>query len=210
MKMNRSLFQLFCDRYMIFILALIDGVLENNILKVSPILKRDELGYLNANVLGPFPDTLLHIAASCGNYEMCRKLLECGADINIFNSGGQTPLHIAETISHYDICKLLVVKREEQEITYNRALHLTARDNELDSFRIHLESVDVNDIGVMKRTPLHVTLIFSCDEICDLLLTQGADILAKDIYNDTPIHLGFYYKRVRLRERMLENLSYYS
>ena len=208
--MNRSLFQLFCGRYMIFILALIDGVLENNILKVSPILKRDELGYLNANVLGPFPDTLLHIAASYGNCEMCRKLLKCGADINIFNSGGLTPLHVAKAISHYDICKLLVAKREEREITYKRALHLTARDNELDSFRIHLESVDVNDIGVMKRTPLHVALIFSCDEICELLLTQGADILAKDIYNDTPIHLGFYYKRVRLRERMLENLSYYS
>ena len=139
--MNRSLFQLFCGRYMIFILALIDGVLENNILKVSPILKRDELGYLNANVLGPFPDTLLHIAASYGNCEMCRKLLKCGADINIFNSGGLTPLHVAKAISHYDICKLLVAKREEREITYKRALHLTARDNELDSFRIHLESV---------------------------------------------------------------------
>lgn len=189
--MNRSLFQLFCGRYMIFILALIDGVLENNILKVSPILKRDELGYLNANVLGPFPDTLLHIAASYGNCEMCRKLLKCGADINIFNSGGLTPLHVAKAISHYDICKLLVAKREEREITYKRALHLTARDNELDSFRIHLESVDVNDIGVMKRTPLHVALIFSCDEICELLLTQGADILAKDMYNDTPIHLAF-------------------
>ena len=191
MKMNRSLFQLFCGRYMIFILALIDGVLENNILKVSPILKRDELGYLNANVLGPFPDTLLHIAASYGNCEMCRKLLKCGADINVFNSGGLTPLHVAKAISHYDICKLLVAKREEREITYKRALHLTARDNELDSFRIHLESVDVNDIGVMKRTPLHVALIFSCDEICELLLTQGADILAKDMYNDTPIHLAF-------------------
>ena len=189
--MNRSLFQLFCGRYMIFILALIDGVLENNILKVSPILKRDELGYLNANVLGPFPDTLLHIAASYGNCEMCRKLLKCGADINIFNSGGLTPLHVAKAISHYDICKLLVAKREEREITYKRALHPTARDNELDSFRIHLESVDVNDIGVMKRTPLHVALIFSCDEICELLLTQGADILAKDMYNDTPIHLAF-------------------
>ena len=176
---------------MIFILALIDGVLENNILKVSPILKRDELGYLNANVLGPFPDTLLHIAASYGNCEMCRKLLKCEADINIFNSGGLTPLHVAKAISHYDICKLLVAKREEREITYKRALHLTARDNELDSFRIHLESVDVNDIGVMKRTPLHVALIFSCDEICELLLTQGADILAKDMYNDTPVHLAF-------------------
>ena len=195
---------------MIFILALIDGVLENNILKVSPTLKRDTFGYLNANVLGPLPDTLLHIAASYGNYEMCKKLLECGADINIFNSGGETPLHIAEAISYYDICKLLVVKREEREIRYNRALHLTARDNDFDSFRIHMESVDVNDIDEKKRTPLHVALIFSCDEICELLLTQGADVLAKDVYNDTPIHLAFYYGRFRLRERMLENLWYYS
>ena len=181
---------------MIFILALIDDVLENNILKVSSMLKRDEFGYLNANVLGPLPDTLLHIAASYGNYEMCKKLLECGADINIFNSGGETPLHIAEAISYYDICKLLVDKRKEREIRYNRALHLTdltARDNDFDSFRIHMESVDVNDIDEKKRTPLHVALIFSCDEICELLLTQGADVLAKDVYNDTPIHLAFYY-----------------
>ena len=198
---------------MIFILALIDDVLENNILKVSSMLKRDEFGYLNANVLGPLPDTLLHIAASYGNYEMCKKLLECGADINIFNSGGETPLHIAEAISYYDICKLLVDKRKEREIRYNRALHLTdltARDNDFDSFRIHMESVDVNDIDEKKRTPLHVALIFSCDEICELLLTQGADVLAKDVYNDTPIHLAFYYGHFWLREKMLENLWYYS
>ena len=75
---------------------LVDGVLSNDVSAVSTILEGDNLGYWNFNVLGPFNDTLLHIAVSYGNYEMCKKLLNCNADVNVLNTNDETPLHIAE------------------------------------------------------------------------------------------------------------------
>ena len=73
-----------------------DGVLRNDISSVSTILEGDNLGYWNFNVHGPFSDTLLHIAASYGNDEMCEKLVKCDADVNALNSNDETPLHVAE------------------------------------------------------------------------------------------------------------------
>ena len=53
-------------------------------------------------------------------------------------------------------------------------------------------SVDVNETDERERTPLHVAVIFARDELCELLLKYGADVNAKDSYNDSPIHLAFY------------------
>ena len=73
-----------------------DGVLRNDVSAVCKILEGDNLGYWNFNVFGPSSDTVLHIAASYGNYERCDKLLNCNAAVNALNTNDETPLHIAE------------------------------------------------------------------------------------------------------------------
>ena len=197
-----------------------DGVLSNDVSAVSTILEGDNLGYWNFNVLGPFNDTLLHIAVSYGNYEMCKKLLNCNADVNVLNTNDETPLHIAEIKGilkekmsrkkqkherneFLEICKLLLKSRKEEEITYYSQLHLEVKNNHFQLTRQHLNSIDVNEIDTLKRTPLHVAVLFAKDEICDLLLESGADVQVKDYYSDTPIKLAFYKERFELRERML-------
>ena len=199
---------------------LVDGVLSNDVSAVSTILEGDNLGYWNFNVLGPFNDTLLHIAVSYGNYEMCKKLLNCNADVNVLNTNDETPLHIAEIKGilkekmsrkkqkherneFLEICKLLLKSRKEEEITYYSQLHLEVKNNHFQLTRQHLNSIDVNEIDTLKRTPLHVAVLFAKDEICDLLLESGADVQVKDYYSDTPIKLAFYKERFELRERML-------
>ena len=199
---------------------LVDGVLSNDVSAVSTILEGDNLGYWNFNVLGPFNDTLLHIAVSYGNYEMCKKLLNCNADVNVLNTNDETPLHIAEIKGilkekmsrkkqkherneFLEICKLLLKSRKEEEITYYSQLHLEVKNNHFQLTRQHLNSTDVNEIDTLKRTPLHVAVLFAKDEICDLLLESGADVQVKDYYSDTPIKLAFYKERFELRERML-------
>ena len=72
----------------------------------------------------------------------------------------------------------------------------------------HVNSVDVNEKDKKMRIPLHVTIIFASDAICDLLLKYGADVHAKDSNMDDPIQLAFYYGRFKLRDRMLSDLSY--
>ena len=197
-----------------------DGVLSNDVSAVSTILEGDNLGYWNFNVLGPFNDTLLHIAVSYGNYEMCKKLLNCNADVNVLNTNDETPLHIAEIKGilkekmsrkkqkherneFLEICKLLLKSRKEEEITYYSQLQLEVKNNHFQLTRQHLNSIDVNEIDTLKRTPLHVAVLFAKDEICDLLLESGADVQVKDYYSDTPIKLAFYKERFELRERML-------
>ena len=202
-----------------------DGVLQNNISVVSKLLEGDALGFMNFNVHGPFCDTLLHIAVSYGNYEMCKALLKGGADVNGLNANGETPFHIAESLGirkrhlqqqqrdyeqneYFDICNLLLTERQEKKVRYKLLLHLAIRDNHYDITRQHLASVGVNEIDTMKRTALHVAVIFASDKICDLLLSHDANVHAKDIYNDTPMQLAFYYGRNELREKMLSKVHY--
>ena len=208
-----------------------DGVLRNDVSAVSTILEGDNLGYWNFNVNGPFNDTLLHIAASYGNYEMCEKLLNCDADVNALNATNETPLHIAEIKGIWkqkmsgnkkkhehneflEICKLLLKSRKEEDIRYTSPLHREVKNNYLELTRQHLNSIDVNETDSMKRTPLHVAVLFAKDKICDLLLRNGADVQVRDYYSDTPIQLAFYKERFKLREVMLSRAhcgyGYYS
>ena len=164
-----------------------DGVLTNDVSAVCKILGGDNLGYWNFNVFGPFNDTLLHIAGSYDNYEMCEKLLNCNADVNALNTNDETPLHIAEIKDIWkqkrsrrkqnhepkeflEICKLLLKSHKEEEITYYSQLHREVKNNYFELTRQHLNSIDVNEIDTMKQMPLHVAVLFAKDKICGLLL----------------------------------------
>ena len=136
-------------------------------------------------------------------------LIKFGADVNLLNLDGQTPLGVAESNNESGICKLLVRKRKEEKIIYGKALHIYAKKNDWTMCETCLNGLDdVNETDEKMRTPLHVAMIFASDAICDLLLKYGADVFAKDIYNDNPIQLAFYYNRFKLRERILHHLSY--
>ena len=100
-------------------------------------------------------------------------------------------------------------KRKEKKIRYKNALHVFAKEDDMGNCKIHINSVDVNEIDEKMRTPLHVAMIFASDALCNLLLRYGADVYAKDSYMDTPIQLAFYYGRFKLRERLLSDLPYF-
>lgn len=50
-----------------------------------------------------------------------------------------------EVIDESSICKLLVKKRKEKRVRYNRALHICAKDKDLVMCKKHINSVDVNE-----------------------------------------------------------------
>ena len=58
------------------------------------------------------------------------------------------------------------------------------------------------------RTPLYVAVIFASDKLCELLLKYGADVNAKDSYNDSPIQPAFYNGRHALRDKFLSQLTF--
>ena len=190
------------------ILALAEGVENNDIVAVDKILQYDPVDRKNFNVNGSLNDSLLHKASRNSNYKICKMLVKFGADINLLNIDDQNPLNVAEANGESSICKLLVRKRKEKKIMYEKTLHVCAKQNDLVMCKRHVNSVDVNEKDKKMRTPLHVAIIFASDAICDLLLKYGADVHAKDSNMDDPIQLAFYYGRFKLRDRMLSDLSY--
>ena len=186
-----------------------EGVENDDAAAVEKILQYDPMGLKNFNVNGSSKDTLLHKAARNRNYKICKMLVKFGADVNLLNLENQSPLHVAYSEFEYSICKLLVKKRKEKSIMYKNALHSYAKENDLAMCQLHISKGDnVNETDKKMRTPLHVAIIFASDAICNLLLDYGADVHTKDINNDDPIQLTFYYGRFELRERILCNISY--
>ena len=196
---------------MIFVLELLEGVQNNDVVTVNRVLQCDNVGRKNFNVNGSLHDSLLHVAARNSNYEICKMLLKFGADVNKLNLDDQSPLNVAETNTNYSICKLLIKrrKRKEKRILYNKALHIFARKDDLTTCKKLINSANVNETDEEERTPLHVAVIFASDKICELLLKYGADVNAKDSNNDSPIQLAFYYDRDELRKKFLRELTYF-
>ena len=161
-----------------------EGIENNDVTTVDRILQYDAVDRKNFNVNGSLHDSLLHKAVRNRYYKMCKLLIKFGADVNLLNLDDQSPLKLAETNSEYNIRKLLVRKRKEKEIMYQKALSISVKQNDFTMCKKHIDSVDVNETDEKMRTPLHVAMLFSSDAICDL---YGADVHAKDIYSDDPI-----------------------
>ena len=204
-----STFSRFID--LIFVLALLEGVQKGDVTTVNEVLQYDNVDRKNFNVNGSLHDSLLHVSARRKNSEICKMLLKFGADVNMLNFEDQSPLNVAETNKDYCLCKLFVKKRKriEKRILYNKALHICARKDDFTMCKKFINSVNVNETDERARTPLHIAVIFASDKLCELLLTYGADVYAKDSYNDSPIQLAFYYNRHALREKFLRELTYF-
>ena len=196
----------------LIISALVDGVQNNDVATVDSVLQYDNVDRKNFNMNGSLYDSLLHVATRGNNYEICEMLLKFGADVNMFNFEDRSPLHVAEINRNLSICKLFVKKRNRKEnrISYNKVLHISARKDDLVTCKKHINSVNVNETDESERTPLHVAVIFASDKLCELLLEYGADVNAKDSYNDSPIQLAFYHDRHALREKFLHGLTYFA
>ena len=195
----------------IFLSALLEGVQNNDVAATDRALQCDKVGRKNFNVNGSLYDSLLHVAARSNSYEICKMLLKYGADVNISNLEDQTPLHVAERNTNYSLCQLLHKKQrcKEERINYMKQMHICAKKNDLITCKKFISSINVNETDEKMRTPLHVAVIFSGEELCELLLEHGADVNAKDSYNDSPIQLAFYYRRNSLREKFLTQLAYF-
>ena len=50
----------------------------------------------------------IHYAAKAGFLDICQKLVENGATINIMNIQKKTPLHYAAENQYFEICQLLI------------------------------------------------------------------------------------------------------
>ena len=189
-------------KYTIFSFSgLFEAVNTGNISELSNVLQeKDKMGYKNFNVNGYIYDLPLHEAVYQEHYDICKMLLKYNADVNKMLEF-RTPLNVAEEKGNYQIANLLVKERNEDKSFYKNPLHIAVKRGDYSSCKFHLRTINVNSVDGKKRTPLHEAMIHARDDLCKLLLKNGADIYARDIFNDTPLQLAFYYYgRHELRE----------
>lgn len=118
-----------------------------------------------------FTALLQAIGTQRGDFETASFLIEAGADVNARAKDGMTPLHRAAQTGAIEMMSLLISKRAD----VNAVLHNPVGFADLD-------------------TPLHVAVSYlsvSDDEtrikMIELLLKSGANVNAKNHFNETPL-----------------------
>lgn len=127
--------------------------------------------------------TLLHFAARDGLYDVCKLLLENGADVNVSNKKGMTPLHLAA----WNGCPLEII---ELLIAHN---------------------ADVNAETDIGQTPLHWLAYRGNVKVCRFLLEHKADVNAKCPFFDkdkkeySPLELAIKQKHTSTANLLIEH-----
>lgn len=173
---------------------LLQAIKAKDIQKVKELLSRGaDVNAMGKNIFGVDNITPLSLAASDGDTEIVRLLLEKGANVNFRHPlGGGTPLTDAAMPGHTEIVRLLLEKgadiNAKDEYMGYTALMNAAFAGRTETMRLLVEKgAGVNDKAGDGSTPLHIALILCRTETVKLLLEKGADVNAKDNNGSTPL-----------------------
>ena len=162
--------------------------------------------------------TLLHHAASGGQVEVARMLLEKGASLNVTNSAGLTPLHLACLARKVEMVKLLVAHEASLAVRdqygntpliyaiipieakwswwngYQEAGPEPGPNEEIVKLLIGA-GADLKIVTHKGNTPLHMAAYKGYVNVVVLLLAAGADREARNAGGETPAMLAARYNQ---------------
>lgn len=142
------------------------------------------------------------------NKEIAEMLIEKGADVNALSKDEalgpneenavypyveQTPLYHAIQNGNYDVAEILVAKGADMNAgSVFKPLHLAAFEGNFEIAKLLIEkgSSDVDVKGICERTPLFYAKTVP---MVRLLLSEGADVNARDCMEKTPLHLAIQF-----------------
>ncbi|KAH8982532.1 ankyrin repeat-containing domain protein, partial [Lactarius akahatsu] len=170
-----------------------------------------------------FDSTPLHDASHVLDLEVARVLLDNGADVNAVNDRGQHPFHqVVESYSskaRVDVARLLVERGADVNAPYNgyldnvTPLHVASYHLDLELMRFLLyHGANVNAKNNQSQTPLHEVLLPKHIHIqpkdrfgaAQLSLERGADVNARDKYQETPFDLASFSLKPKLVRILLD------
>ena len=153
-------------------------------------------------------DKPLHCAAKNGHIEVAEMLLARGADINAKGMSEQTPLGTAVSNQQVEMVKFLLSKGADVNIRaiYGCSpLHTAVSSGNIELARLLLEHGANADFKCNGRTAL-IASVFNDDvEMTDMLLSFGADVNAKDDYENTPLYISYQCDNVEIGRILLAN-----
>jgi ankyrin repeat protein len=140
--------------------------------------------------------TPLHLAARAGEVDICRLLLQYGANVGSKVRDGWTPLHLASRNGHLYIVQDLLVHGADPN-DQNKDLWTSLHDSALNAGPFKFEIVQLlvrhgaalDKTNADHETPLHVASRCSGNvKIARFLVEKGANTVSRDRDGDTPLH----------------------
>jgi ankyrin repeat protein len=144
--------------------------------------------------------TALQICASRGYTDLVTDLINQGADVNMSaestshdETGGFFPLYNAAKFRHYETVTELLsngadVNKSTDLLGYT-ALHLAAEHDDAIMVQQLIQfNANLNARDALDRTPLHIANIIGSNEVARVLLQNGADPSARDMFGVCAAH----------------------
>ena len=148
-------------------------------------------------------------AAARGQTEMFEYLLKKGADIMIEGKGGTAALRSAAYYNHIDIVKLLLKKgvplEERNSYGYTPLLSATSAGN-CEVMQLLIDAgADINvKLSENNESLLHNAAMSGKVDAIDLVISNGADIEARDNFGRSPIFFSLYSREPAALAKMIE------
>jgi hypothetical protein len=133
----------------------------------------------------------LHIAAACGDLELCNYIVQKTGDINPKDFRSVTPLHLAAHKGHLHICKLIANSLKDTNPPDDfgmTPLHISASGENLKLFQFFLDTAVVkNPETKVGMTPLHFAARDGKTKVCELIINAVQDKNPRNHRGNTPL-----------------------
>ena len=139
-------------------------------------------------------DSLIHIAVRRKHLLIVQYLIEVqNIDPNVPGNHGKTPLHYACLYPNKEIAEYLISKGaniEAKDDDGNQIIHSASIGGLLPivQYLIETAKIDKDITNSSGKTPLHYACLYGHERIVEYLISQGANIEAKDVNSWTPLH----------------------
>ena len=147
---------------------------------------------LNPNLKNNFQKTALHLAAEESRLDICQLLVSNGATVDARDSENCTPLHYAARLDALAICQFLVSNGalvDALDSDNLSPIDYAKNSNAMIAARYLEECVLWWRFGLKsQKTALHRAAEENRLDICQLLVSNGATVDARDSKNCTPLH----------------------
>lgn len=162
---------------------------------VEALTKLTKQPYFNLDEKDENGFSAVMVAAAAGNVEAFRQLVNAGADVTTQNKYGETAISIAEANQNSDaFAKILsahVYKKNTSISSGSYPLHHAVRLNNIDSVReLRNNGHGVNILDSEGYTPLMLAAKSGDGDMCELLISYGADCDIKNARHETALSLA--------------------
>jgi ankyrin repeat protein len=163
----------------------------------------------------------LHLACQKGYYELCKMLIERGADVKARNEAGCTPLHEAVLAPEAARVTALLIRHgadmNAKDAEDRAPLHKASSMGHLDHCRALLDiGADINILDQSKfraekhnlsplkgavgigDSALHYAILSGNLEICTFLLDRGIDLTIKSALGKPIVHFACHHKKYKI------------